>query len=125
MSGSPGVLIVDDEVDLCRAMSDFLQSMGVPALMATSGAEGLGMLQEHAPAMMLVDIKMPGRFDGPRLAELATAMDHKVKVVLMSANSDAVHRAQEDMSYGAITVLDKTLDPERMKAVIEAILPRQ
>jgi len=123
MSGNPGVLIVDDEVDLCQALSDFLTSEGIPSLMATSGAEGLGMLREHSPAMMLVDIKMPGRFDGPRLAELATSMDHRVKVVLMSADTDAVEHARADPTHGAITVLDKTIEPQRIKAVIQAMLP--
>ncbi len=121
--GSLGVLIVDDEAELCRALGDYLQSSGIPAMTATSAVEGLGMLRDHAPAMMLVDIKMPGQFDGPRLAELATAMDHKVKVVLMSANSEALEDARTDTSHGAITVLDKGLEPSRVKAFIEAILP--
>ena len=123
MSDHPGVLIVDDEIDLCQALSDFLISEGIPSLMATSGVEGLGMLKEFSPAMMLVDIKMPGRFDGPRLAELATAMDHRVKVVLMSADTDAVQHARIDSAHGAITVVDKTIEPQRMKEVIQAILP--
>ena len=123
MSGHPGVLIVDDEADLCRALGDYLQSSGIPALTATSAVEGLGMLREHEPAMMLVDIKMPGRFDGPRLTELVTAMDHKVKVVLMSADVEALEDARADTSHGAITVLDKALEPARVKAFIEAILP--
>lgn len=123
MSAQAGVLIVDDEADLCYALSDYLKSAGIPALTATSGVEGLGMLRDHAPAMMLVDIKMPGRFDGPRLAELATAIDHKVKVVLMSADAEAVRHAKEDQCHGAITVLDKTLEPAHVKAIIEAILP--
>jgi DNA-binding NtrC family response regulator len=123
MGRHAGVLIVDDEEDLCLALSDYLNSVGIPALTATSGVEGLGMLRDHSPAMMLVDIKMPGRFDGPRLAELATAMDHKVKVVLMSADAEAVRHAREDQGHGAITVLDKTLEPSQVKAVIEAILP--
>ncbi len=123
MSGYSGVLIVDDEVDLCQALSDFLNSEGIPSLMATSAVEGLGMLKDHSPAMMLVDIKMPGRFDGPRLAELATSMDHRLKVVLMSADTEAVEHALMDPTHGAITVVDKTIEPQRMKEVIQAILP--
>jgi DNA-binding NtrC family response regulator len=123
MTAHRGVLIVDDEVDLCQALSDYLRSSGIPSLMATNAIEGLGMLREHDPAMMLVDIKMPGRYDGPWLAELATSMNHKVKVVLMSADSDAVERARTDFCHGAIAVVDKTLEPEQMRAIIEAILP--
>jgi hypothetical protein len=50
-------------------------------------------------------------------------MDHKVKVVLMSADSEALEDARTDTSHGAITVLDKGLEPSRVKAFIEAILP--
>lgn len=56
----PSVLVVDDERDIREAVSEVLVEHGYEVLGASDGAEGLCKLREHHPAVVLLDLMMPG-----------------------------------------------------------------
>lgn len=57
MSGT--VLIVDDDPYIREALSDLLTDEGYSVLMAREGAEGLAVLAQHRPCVIVLDIMMP------------------------------------------------------------------
>jgi CheY-like chemotaxis protein len=77
------VLIVDDNVDICRVLARLVRATGHAADIALGGQEAIDYLQSHTPGMIILDIMMP-RIDGldvlrsvradPRLAEVPVIM---------------------------------------------------
>jgi two-component system response regulator HydG len=54
------VLIVDDEVDSCRNLSDILTDLGFRVDCATEGKGALDLVRQRHYDVALLDLKMPG-----------------------------------------------------------------
>jgi CheY-like chemotaxis protein len=54
------VLVVDDERDIREAVSEVLKDEGYAVVDARDGAEALDQLRAHHPAVVLLDLMMPG-----------------------------------------------------------------
>ncbi len=54
------VLVVDDERDIREAVAEVLKDEGFEVLDANDGAEALEQLRAHHPAVVLLDLMMPG-----------------------------------------------------------------
>jgi DNA-binding NtrC family response regulator len=80
------VLIVDDDRDIADAVTDVLCDAGHVCRVARNGHEGLRLVAERRPELVLLDVEMP-IMSGP---EMATALflrncgDEKIPVVLIS-----------------------------------------
>ncbi len=62
-NGTPVVLVVDDDFQLCEFLSDLLESDGFEVLRAWDGEEALRLVETTSPDLVLLDIRMP-RLDG-------------------------------------------------------------
>ncbi|MCX6712622.1 MAG: response regulator, partial [Candidatus Vogelbacteria bacterium] len=56
----PEVLIIDDDLSQLELFGTVFRQKGFTVLIAESGEEGLKMARERHPALMLLDIAMPG-----------------------------------------------------------------
>ncbi len=54
------VLVVDDERDLREAVAEVLKDEGYEVIDARDGAEALSQIRAHHPAVVLLDLMMPG-----------------------------------------------------------------
>ena len=54
------ILCVDDEREILSALQRSLRQKADRILTATSGEEGLALLEEHAPGVIVSDMRMPG-----------------------------------------------------------------
>jgi two-component system cell cycle response regulator DivK len=54
------VLIVEDNEKNMKLARDVLQARGYETLEATTGEEGVRLATEHKPALVLMDIQLPG-----------------------------------------------------------------
>src|SRR5512143_581967 len=54
------VLVVDDERDIREAVAEVLKDEGYEVIDARDGAEALLQLRAHHPAVVLLDLMMPG-----------------------------------------------------------------
>ena len=107
----PSVLIVDDEPNIRRMVGALLTSEGYEVRDAAEGAGGLARVAESAPDVVLLDLMIPGEFDG--LATLARLRESApdIPVIMMSGKaglSDAVKATK----LGAFNFLEKPLTPE-------------
>jgi len=87
------VMVVEDEVVLCRFLLDFLEGIGYSACDAESGEQALDLFVEARPSLVLLDIKLPD-IDGLEVLQKLKEMDSACKVVVMS-------------SYGAVGTVVK------------------
>ncbi len=53
------VLVVDDEEDIRETLRDVVEMAGYSAVVAANGAEGLKLLEENHPCLLIVDLQMP------------------------------------------------------------------
>ncbi len=80
------VLVVDDDDTNRMLVSKALEFEGYQVSQAESGAEGLKVIQEWQPHLVLLDVNMPGLNGLETLAKLR-ARDEYVSVMFVSANS--------------------------------------
>ena len=77
------ILVVDDEIEICRVMGELLESSGYEVAHATAGAGALDLYRSWKPDAVLLDRNMP-EMDGLSCCEQMMAFDPEAKVVVVS-----------------------------------------
>ena len=86
------ILIVDDDRDILAAEREVLAEHGFAVREAHDGAEALRAMDLDPPAMIVLDVQMPG-IDGPTFArELRTRLRH-VPLVILTGVADPKREA--------------------------------
>jgi two-component system, NtrC family, response regulator HydG len=114
------ILVVDDEVDTCRNLSDILTDLGYHVDTAYDGPSALELARKNPYDLALLDLKMPG-MDGLTLyRELRKLQSGTVALVVTAyAGKDTTEAA---LAAGAWQVLPKPVDfPLLLKLVDEAL----
>jgi CheY-like chemotaxis protein len=116
------VLLIDDDAILLQTLTDALDLYGFQTLAAVSGAEGLELVIAHAPACVVVDIRMPGingyQFVRALRGDPSTAA---IPIVILSALAQE-HEQLAGMLTGADAYLLKPVAiSELVKVSTEAI----
>ena len=125
------VLVVDDDPDVRLFSITVLEEHGYIPLEAANGEEGLKMIKENKPDLIILDILMP-RQSGIRLyRELKTSKSLKnIHVVILSGIAKKTFmRSQKALTeFGGEEVpepevyLEKPVEPEKLAEVIKNFL---
>jgi DNA-binding response OmpR family regulator len=110
------ILIVDDDPLLLEPIATALELAGYTTRTARGGEQALTMIQRNRPAVVLLDLHMPG-LDGRGLVRELARRKINVPTVLMSANDD-VGRAAADLQVEAY--LSKPFAVQELLEVIAA-----
>jgi DNA-binding response OmpR family regulator len=110
-SSSPGILVVDDDRDNAVIVRDLLEAHGYTVYVARDGDEGLAMFDETRPALVLLDIMMPGRNGWEVCHAMKQHPSHgrSVRVVMLTALS-AWNDKQAAIQTGADDYVTKPVD---------------
>jgi signal transduction histidine kinase/CheY-like chemotaxis protein len=93
------ILVVDDEPDVCEAVSLILEQHGATVRTATSAREALAMVASDAPDVLLADLSMP-EVDGYALMQQVRAMAGPIPAAALTAYRGADHRGRaEEAGY--------------------------
>lgn len=115
--GHPGrILVVDDEPQVLRVVSRYLERQGFETKGASDGAMALELVASRNFDAVLSDISMPG-LSGLELLRVVRERDPDLPVILMTA-LPAIESAARAVEYGALRYLTKPLD---LNALIEAV----
>jgi two-component system, chemotaxis family, chemotaxis protein CheY len=109
------ILVVDDDPEILAMLRDFLESEGLPVRTAANGAEALDALDELAPALILLDMRMPV-LDGWAFAARFRERDLSYPIVVMTAAESARRWAEE---IGATAYIAKPFDVNELLDTIE------
>jgi CheY-like chemotaxis protein len=116
----PAVLVVDDEVDTCRNLSDILADLGYQVDVAYDGLSALELVRKKAYDVALLDLKMPG-MDGLTLyREIKKLRAGTVAIVVSAYASHQV--TEEALEAGAWQVLPKPVDLSRLLGLVNEAL---
>ncbi len=110
------VLIVDDEKNYTKILSEVIKEEGFTPLTASSGLEALEIVKSSQIDLVLTDVMMPG-MDGISLLEQIKEVSSDMAVIIMTAHG-SVERAVEAMQKGAYTYILKPFDNETLVAHI-------
>ena len=81
------LLIVDDEIQICKVLSRFFDLRGFRTQTAFSGEEAVEKLRAQIPDYLLLDVRMPG-LSGFDVLKLAKQLYPDLKVVMVTAFGD-------------------------------------
>jgi two-component system response regulator CpxR len=115
------VLIIDDDVELCELVSEYLKPEGFEAESIHDGTQGLRRALSQEYAVVVLDVMLPG-ING---FEVLRQIRHQstIPVLMLTARGDEVDRIV-GLEAGADDYLPKPFNPRELVARIHAILRR-
>jgi CheY-like chemotaxis protein len=118
----PSILVIDDD-DATRALlATLLTVHGYTVRSARDGAEGLVLLQQNAPDLILLDLKMP-RMSGAafRLAQRALpAILSRIPVAIISGTAEAESEAER---LDAVAFIGKPINDSELLELVRLVCP--
>jgi DNA-binding response OmpR family regulator len=115
------ILVVDDEHNIRDLATLYLEKEGFTVESAASGTEALSKFQSVQPAMVILDVMMPG-LDGFEVCR-EIRREHDVPILMLTARSDDVDKIV-GLEIGADDYMTKPFNPREMVARVKAILRR-
>ncbi|MEK7821801.1 MAG: response regulator, partial [Planctomycetota bacterium] len=120
MTGKARVLVVDDEVNLLKTLSDVLNRNGYEVAVAKDGPSALGLIEKNGFDIALLDIRMP-HMDGVELLERIKARHPDVEVIIMTAYG-TIETAIKSIKLGAYAYILKPLDIDDVLVNLKKII---
>ncbi len=114
------VLIVDDEPDVCEAISSYLGKRGYYIITATRAKEAISKFLSEKPALVLLDICMPD-MDGLECLKIIKKFDSEALVVMVTCMNDDT-TARQALALGAVDYITKPLGFKAIETAITTYL---
>lgn len=117
----PLVLLIEDDVELCRSLSDLLQDQGYRVCFATETGKALACLRDSDFQVVLIDMRLPGGF-GDEVFEKVRCISDRVRVVLSTGyRHEMEDRIQRTLAAGADAVCYKPFQFPELLATLERL----
>ena len=118
------VLIVDDEPDIVALVVYHLAKAGYRVSTASSGPDALALAKRERPALIVLDLMLPGMSGFEVLEQLrANEARRHTAVLMLTARKEEQDRIR-GLSLGADDYLTKPFSPQEMVLRVAAILRR-
>jgi two-component system, NtrC family, response regulator HydG len=111
------VLVVDDDEPHAAAVAESLERVGYDCVVATSGSEGLRLIEEQTFDIIITDLIMEG-VGGLEVLAKAKRELPDAEVVILTGHS-TIKTAVTAMQAGASTYLTKPLDINELRTVAD------
>ncbi|MCP9496060.1 MAG: response regulator transcription factor [Pyrinomonadaceae bacterium MAG19_C2-C3] len=115
------VLVIDDDVELCELVAEYLEPEGFDVDVADDGLEGVGRALAGDYAIIVLDVMLPG-INGFEVLRRVRAKS-RTPVLMLTARGADVDRIV-GLELGADDYLPKPFNPRELVARIQAILRR-
>jgi len=115
------ILVIDDDVDMCRMLAEYLQPEGFKVEAVYNGEQGLTRALSGAHSLIVLDIILPGMNGIELLRRLRT--ESNARVLLLSARGEEIDRIV-GLEVGADDYVPKPFSPRELLARVRAILRR-
>lgn len=115
------ILLIDDDVELCSLLTEFLKREGLSLECEHEGKRGLERALHGGPDLILLDVMLPG-MDGFEILRMLRKQS-KTPVIMLTARGEDVDRII-GLELGADDYLPKPFNPRELAARIRAIFRR-
>src|SRR5437660_6763376 len=120
-SNAEQILVIDDDVELCKLVTRYLAQEGFKIASVNGGASGAELALSGNYALVVLDVMMPGvnGFDVLRRIRAQS----RIPILMLTAKGDALDRVL-GLEMGADDYLPKPFNPQELAARIRAIRGR-
>jgi class 3 adenylate cyclase len=123
MDRRPHIVVVEDEATQRSLLVDYLTRQNLRVSGIDSGAALRALVARELPALVLLDIGLPGE-DGFALARWLRERSGRVGIIMVTAANDMVDRVV-GLETGADDYIAKPFDPRELLARVKSVLRRE
>jgi DNA-binding NarL/FixJ family response regulator len=124
LSSAAAVLVVDDDETTRAFLADVLARVGIPTRLAASGFEALELAASERPAVVLLDISMPGISGYETCHELRELYGPALPIVFLSGERVEPYDRAAGLLLGADDYLLKPVSQDELLARIRTFTAR-
>lgn len=110
------ILIIDDEKNIAQTIKNILDDEGYTCDIAFDRSQGLELLKEILPDVVILDVKL-GIDNGLEVLQEVIDFDKTIQTVMISGNSGIIE-AVKAIKIGAFDFLEKPLSLPKIKLVV-------
>jgi DNA-binding NtrC family response regulator len=114
------ILVVDDEMSVCKSVKKILEKSGHRVDMIQRGQDALDMVARDRYDVMVVDLKMPG-MDGIEVLKNIREKHPEILVLIITGFA-TVDSAVEAMKLGAFDYIAKPFSPDELSIIVDRAL---
>jgi DNA-binding response OmpR family regulator len=116
----PPILVVDDNRDNADIIREYLEARGYPISVAYDGDEALKLFEREKPAIILLDVMMPGRdgWEVCREMKKHPTLGSSIRVIMVTALQDWMNKRQA-LETGADDFVEKPFELAALAKVVE------
>ena len=118
---SPVALVVDDDRDVVRVLSETLRKKGFAVVAAYDGSEAVAALEQRIPDIIVTDLKMP-KMDGYDLIQRVKTTPEWADIPVLVMTAHRIDRNRIDVLELAAHRLHKPFSPELIADEVEALI---
>lgn len=118
----PTILIADDNEDLRGMLRQFLESHGYNVMEAADGGEAAEMTLRERPALVVMDLGMPGMDGLSAVAEIRSQVPAAETEILIVSAYDRLEFRTEAVSAGCAGFITKPVEPVALLKTIRLLL---
>lgn len=115
------ILVVDDQPELRKLLQLSFQHGGFEVAQASNGDDCLKLLNDTEPDVVVLDIMMPGRYDGFQVCDMIKRHFSHTRVILLSARSQPIDK-ELGARVGADRYITKPFSPTELISVVKSLL---
>ena len=115
------ILIVDDNEQILKILTQYVETEGWPYLTARSGEEALALFDAASPSLILLDIMLPG-IDGLEVCKRIRSVS-SIPILMITAKDEDADRILS-LDIGADDYIVKPFSPGEVMARIRAVIRR-
>lgn len=116
------IVIVEDEPSLVFTLQDTLENEGYRVFVAKTGQEGVDIVKQEKPDLMVLDLMLPG-MSGFEVCEKVRGMDYNFPILMLTAKDQETDKVT-GLNIGADDYMTKPFGVKELLARIKARLRR-
>jgi len=119
---SQNILIIDDNEQITKMISSFLDMMNHECIVANDGKEGLELIKTKQFDSIILDLSMP-EFDGYEILESLKKEDPSLisKIIILTASNIPIETIRQFKDLGVASCLQKPVDIDQLLSKINDI----
>jgi len=121
-SRAPAILVIEDDADLQSVLRRILEAEGYKVLRAEDGEHGIASALDHHPALVILDVGLPGK-DGHAVARELRGRGFDSPMLMLTARSTVGDKVS-GLDAGADDYLPKPFEHPELIARVKALLRR-
>ncbi len=118
------ILIVDDDIKLCAALSEDLNEIGYYTHFVTTADGATNYLNSSSVDLILLDLRMPNKDGFYVINHINNSSNYNPRIIVLTANVD-IDSAIESAKLGVDEFLRKPYDFDELLITVKRVLQKE